>query len=78
MKERPLLKRKLPRKVETEKTKGNKCGKHEIEEEEFESLRVINKLASADKNKGECYSFGELITFRVKSSEPKAISSCKT
>lgn len=50
----PMLKRKLTRKVEKEKTKGNKCGKHENEEEKCKSLQIINKLTSAEKSEGKC------------------------
>ena len=50
----PMLKRKLTRNVEKEKTKGNKCGKHENEEEKCKSLQIINKLTSAEKSEGEC------------------------
>lgn len=54
VKKSPMLKRKLTSKVEKEKTKGSKCGKHENEEEKCKSLQIINILTSAEKSKGEC------------------------
>ena len=36
------------------KLKVRKCEKSETEEEEFKALQVINKLASAEENKGKC------------------------
>ena len=51
-----------------EKTKltVRKREKSEIEEEEFKALQVINKLASAEENKGEWEIFGELTATELK------------
>ena len=48
----PFLKGKLTWKME--KKQNWKWKKSEIEEEEFKALQVINKLASAEENKGKC------------------------
>ena len=50
----PFLKRKLTGKMEKTKLTVRKREKSEIEEEEFKALQVINKLASAEENKGKC------------------------
>ena len=38
----------------------------EIEDKKFKALHVINKLASAEENKGEYELFGELIATDLK------------
>ena len=51
----PFPKQKLTEKMEKKtKLKVRKREKSEIEEEEFKALHVINKLASAEENKGKC------------------------
>ena len=67
----PFLKQKLTGKIEKTKMKVRKREKLEIEEEEFKALQVINKLASAEENKGECEIFGELIATELKSLNQK-------
>ena len=52
--------------MEKTKLKVRKCEKSEIEEEEFKALQDINKLASAEENKGECEIFGELLATELK------------
>ena len=49
-----------------EKKQNWKWKKSEIEEEEFKALQVINKLASAEENKGEWEIIGELIATELK------------
>ena len=51
--------------------KVRKREKSEIEEEEFKVLQVINKLASAEENKGKCEIFGELIATELKTLNQK-------
>ena len=51
--------------------KVRKREKSVIEEEEFKALQVINKLASAEENKGECGIFGELIATELKTLNQK-------
>ena len=58
-------------KTEKTKLKVRKREKSEIKEEEFKSLQVINKLASAEENKGECEIFGELIATELKTLNQK-------
>ena len=57
--------------MEKTKLKVRKREKSEIEEEEFKALQVINKLASAEENKGECEIFGELIATELKTLNQK-------
>ena len=57
--------------MEKTKLKARKCEKSEIEEEEFKVLQVIDKLASAEKNKGECEIFGELTATKLKTLNQK-------
>ena len=54
-----------------EKKQNWKWKKSEIEEEEFKALQVINKLASAEENKGKCEIFGELIATELKTLNQK-------
>ena len=51
--------------------KVGKLEKSEIEEEEFKALQVINKLASAEENKGKCEIFGEIIATELKTLNQK-------
>ena len=51
--------------------KVRKNEKSEIEIEEFKARQVINKLASAEENKGECEIFGELIATELKTLNQK-------
>ena len=60
--------------MEKTKLKVRKREKSEIEEEEFKALQVINKLASAEKNKGECEIFGELIATELKTLNQKQLA----
>ena len=46
--------------------KVRKREKSAIEEEELKALLAINKLASAEENKGKCEIFGELIATELK------------
>ena len=46
--------------------KVRKREKSAIEEEELKALPAINKLASAEENKGKCEIFGELIATELK------------
>ena len=52
--------------MEKTKLKVRKHEKSEIKEEEFKLLQVINKLVSAEENKGECEIIGELIATELK------------
>ena len=45
--------------------------KSKTEVEEFKALQIINKLASAMKNKDECQIFGEVITTELKTLNQK-------
>ena len=67
----PFLKRKLTGKMEKTKLKVRKREKSKIEEEEFNALQVINKLASAGEKKGECEIFGEPIATDLKTLNQK-------
>ena len=53
------------------KSKVSKRETSEIEEEELKALEVINKLASAEENKGECEIFGELVATELKAVSQK-------
>ena len=53
------------------KAKVSKRETSEIEEEELKALEVINKLASAEENKGECEIFGELVATELKAVSQK-------
>ena len=55
--------------MEKTKLKARKCEKSE--KEEFKVLQVIDKLASAEKNKGECEIFGELTATKLKTLNQK-------
>ena len=66
-----ILKRKSMMGSGKTKSKVSKREKSEIEEEELKALEVINKLASAEENKGECEIFGELVTTELKALSQK-------
>ena len=54
------------------KSKVSKREKSEIEEEELnKALEIINKLVSAEENKGECEIFGELLATELKALSQK-------
>ena len=53
------------------KSKVSKREDSEIEEEELKALEVINKLASAEENKGGCEIFGELVATELKAPSQK-------
>ena len=58
--------------MEKTKLKVRKREKSKIEEEEeFNALQVINKLASAGEKKGECEIFGEPIATDLKTLNQK-------
>lgn len=72
----PRLKRKLTGKVDKVskvKVQTNKREKTDIEKEELKALQVINKLASAEENKGECEIFGELIAAELKTLDQRKL-----
>ena len=52
--------------MEKTKLKVRKREKSVIEEEEFKTLQVINKLAAAEENKGEREILGDFITTELK------------
>ena len=61
-----ILKRKSTVGSGKAKSKVSKREKSEIEKEELKALEVINKLASAEENKGGCEIFGELVATELK------------
>ena len=66
-----ILKRKSTVGSGKAKSTVSKREKSEIEEEELRALEVINKLASAEENKGECEIFGELVATELKALSQK-------
>ena len=66
-----ILKRKSTMDSGKAKSKVSNCEKSEIEEEELKALEVINKLASAENNKGECEIFGGLLATELKALSQK-------
>ena len=52
--------------MEKSEIESEKREMSEIEDKKFKTLHVINKLASAEENKGEYELFGELIATDLK------------